>query len=74
MVLGVNFDGLDDTALNQVAQQRKIDYPLLSQLNNATLAQQDFSVLPISFVFNPEGKLVHILKGPQSKTSLLASI
>lgn len=74
MVLGVNFDGINDEELNQIAEQRKINYPLLSELNNPELKNQDFSVLPVSFIFNPQGKLVKILRGPQTEKNLLTVI
>ncbi len=70
VVLGVNFDGTDDQELNRIAQERHISYPLLSSLNNTQLEEQDFSVLPVSFLFNPEGKLVKTLRGPQTTESL----
>ncbi|HYF97790.1 MAG TPA: TlpA disulfide reductase family protein [Coxiellaceae bacterium] len=70
MVLGVNFDGTDDQELNQIAKQHQIQYPLISTLNNAQLEEQDFSVLPVSFVFNPQGKLVQTLRGPQTAHNL----
>jgi thiol-disulfide isomerase/thioredoxin len=70
MVLGISFDGADDQELNDLAKERQINYPLLSSINSTELEEQDFRVLPVSFLFNPQGKLVKTLRGPQTEQSL----
>jgi thiol-disulfide isomerase/thioredoxin len=69
-VLGVNYDGLSSEKLNAIIKKLNINFPVL--LNNPAkiLNLPDNSVVPTTYVFNPKGKLVKILLGPQTQATL----
>jgi thiol-disulfide isomerase/thioredoxin len=70
VVLGVNYDALDSTALNDAIQKLKINFPVLTKDPAKTLSLDDTGVVPTTYVFNPNGSLVKTLLGPQTKNNL----
>src|SRR5690606_19195791 len=73
-VLGVNYDGLPSEKLVSVIKQLKINFPVLIENPAKILNLPDISVVPTTYVFNPKGKLVKVLLGPQTPASLTAMI
>lgn len=69
-VLGVNFDGVTGDALQAQVDKLGIAFPVLEQNPSGGLGIQLPAVLPATFVFDPDGKLVHSLVGPQTLESL----
>lgn len=74
VVLGVSFDGLTNEEINSAATQHKIDYPMLSSFPIASIGVKNVSVLPTTYIINPQGKLVKTLKGPQTEQQFAAAI
>ncbi len=69
-VLGVNYDGVKGPELASAVAAMGIEFATASQDLTTELNIQQPLVLPTTYVFNPEGKLVRTLIGPQSYESL----
>lgn len=67
---GVNYDTLPISEQKQLIREIGIEYPNLSHDPSRLLRLGDIRGVPVTFVFNPEGKLVKKLYGPQSMQSL----
>jgi len=74
VVLGVSYDKLTNTEINDVVKKLSIQYPMLSSFPIDKLGITQLSVLPITFIINPEGKLTKTLKGPQTETQFRKAI
>jgi thiol-disulfide isomerase/thioredoxin len=68
VVVGVNFDELDNASLNKSAKRFGVTYALTSHFPIQQFGVKDIETIPVTFVFNPEGKLVKTLDGPKSLT------
>lgn len=66
IVLGVNYDQLAPTAINAIAKQYRFQYPLLASFPIQRFYRENITILPITFILNPKGHLVKILKGPRT--------
>ena len=71
-VLGVNFEGHTDAVLASQAADLGIDFPLLEQDPGPSLGQARPTVLPTTWLVNPEGIVTDTLVGPQTQESILA--
>jgi hypothetical protein len=69
----VNFDGETGDELRQQINRLGIAFPVLGEEPSATLGVALPSVLPATFIFDPDGKLAHSLVGPQTLESLAAA-
>lgn len=67
VVLGVSYDKLSNQEMNAFAKKLEIRYPLLSSFPLKKLGIERVDVLPITFIINPDGKLVKTLRGPQTE-------
>lgn len=67
---GVNYDGLQGDQLNKAIAQVHIHFTVLKTDPAPSLKLGQIDVVPMTFVFNPNGKLVDTLLGPQSQISL----
>lgn len=72
-VVGVNFDGETGDVLRQQIDRLGIAFPVLGEEPSAALGVPLPSVLPATFIFDPDGKLAHSLVGPQTLESLAAA-
>ncbi len=72
-VLGVNYDGVTGETLAEQMAELNIAFDVLEHEPSAILGIELPSVLPSTFILNPEGKLVHSLVGPQTLESLAAA-
>lgn len=70
IVLGVNFDGLDNEKMNAFASKLQVKFPLFSQFPIEKYGIQEVAGLPTTFIISPQGKLVKTLQGPQTMASL----
>lgn len=73
-VLGVNFDGAEGEALAEQEQALGVGFPTLGDDPSERLGQPRPSVLPTTFILDPQGELVASLVGPQTEASLLGHI
>lgn len=72
-VVGVNFDGETGEVLARQIDQLGIEFPVLEEEPSAVLGVSLPSVLPATFIFDPDGNLAHSLVGPQTLESLAAA-
>ena len=71
-VFGVSYDAMTNEEINRFATKLGIKFPLLQSFPVTRWGIDDISVLPMTLVISPQGKLVKILHGPQTKASLEA--
>ncbi len=72
-VVGVNFDGETGDTLRQQVEQLGITFPIVGEEPSAALGVDLPSVLPATFIFDPDGRLAHTLVGPQTLETLAAA-
>jgi thiol-disulfide isomerase/thioredoxin len=70
VVLGVNFDRVQDEVLKNDITKMKIEFPVMTQDPSSALGFEQPSVLPVTAVFNPQGEIHKILIGPQTQKTL----
>lgn len=69
-MVGVNYDGVDNHQLTELIAKNNIHY-FNSMLDPTTaLGLGDIPGLPVTFVFNQQGKLMKTLYGPQTQKTL----
>ncbi|MDF1758178.1 MAG: TlpA disulfide reductase family protein [Legionellaceae bacterium] len=73
-IFAVNFDRLTTENQKKVAKDFSIHYPSVQRESTALLALGDISVLPVTFVFNPEGHLATKLYGGQTAEAIKETI
>ncbi|HTN33583.1 MAG TPA: TlpA disulfide reductase family protein [Marinobacter sp.] len=69
-VFGVNFDGIQGPELNKLAQRMGIDYTLLAEDPGPRFGWELPVALPATFIVKPDGTLVEVRFGPQTKTDI----
>lgn len=74
LVLGVNYDGLQEAALQKAVADLQIHFPVLSANPQNTLHLQAVDVMPAIFLLNPQHQVVKLLVGPQTVRSLTDAI
>lgn len=72
--LSVNFDGLPTPQLQKLSHDLKIDYPILTKDPKEYYDIGELTGLPVTFIINPEGKVVDQLLGVQSEQTLMEAI
>jgi thiol-disulfide isomerase/thioredoxin len=72
MVFGVNYDGLPLEQQRELIQKYQLSYPSLGIDPADALKLGDIKGVPVTFIFNPEGKLFDIKYGEQTIKSLSA--
>ncbi len=73
-LFGVNYDALPLFEQNSLIHRFNIKYPNLLKNPAAQLHLGDITGVPVTFIFNPEGKLVSTLYGGQSARTLEKTI
>jgi thiol-disulfide isomerase/thioredoxin len=73
-VFAVNFDSVPLFEQKIMAKKFSIHYPSLQQRSTSQLPLGNISVVPVTFVFNPAGKLATTLYGGQTIQSLKEAI
>ncbi|MDX2345984.1 MAG: TlpA disulfide reductase family protein [Legionella sp.] len=71
-VFGVNYDGLTVSEQRPLIQTYQLDYPSLGIDPADTLKLGDIKGVPVTFIFNPEGKLFDVKYGEQTLKTLSA--
>lgn len=74
VLYGIDYDHPAVSQLQNLAKRMGIDYPLLAQDPAVKLHLPDIQGLPMTFIYDPQGKLVKTLTGPQTYQSLAALI
>jgi len=69
-VLGINFDQLDAETMRPQVAQLGIRFPVAAADPTALLGLELPEVLPSTFVFDPAGEPVAVLRGPQTLEAL----
>jgi len=70
LVLGVNYDHLPLKVLRNAVADLNIHYIVLQEDPAIRLGIQDISVVPVTYLINPQGKLLAPLVGPQTYEQL----
>jgi thiol-disulfide isomerase/thioredoxin len=73
-LFGFNFDELPISTQQQLVKKHRILFPNLAKNPAKELALGDIPGVPVTFVFNPAGKLVNTLYGGQSAADLELAI
>ncbi|WP_257274962.1 MULTISPECIES: TlpA disulfide reductase family protein [unclassified Endozoicomonas] len=73
-VLGYDFDNSQGEELVKKAKNMGIQFPVLTQSPLALLETKTPQVLPATMILNPQGKLIEVLYGPETKDSLKKKI
>lgn len=69
-VFGVNYDGLSINEQLTLIKQANLHYPSLTTDPAEVLKLGDIRAVPVTFIFNPEGKLHDVRYGKQTMDSL----
>lgn len=69
-VLGVNFDGVEGSELNRLGERMGIDFTLLARDPGPDLGWEIPVALPATFIVKPDGTLVEVRFGPQTKAGI----
>jgi thiol-disulfide isomerase/thioredoxin len=70
LVVGVNFDGLQDLALTDLIVRMGIEFPVLTTDPREHWQYDRPSVLPTTVVIDASGNVVRTLVGPQTQSTL----
>lgn len=73
-MIGVNYDGIDTHQLTEVIAKNDIHYFNSLLDPSVSLGIGDIPGLPVTFIFNQQGKLEKTLYGPQTRKSLAKAI
>lgn len=68
---GVNYDRLPKLYLNQAMDKMGITFPVLLEDPNSLWHLGEVTVLPTTFIINPQGDVVKKIIGPNTEQSLL---
>jgi protein SCO1/2 len=74
VVLGVSFDQLPASQIQQLAQRLALNFPLFSSFPMDAFGIKNINALPITFLIAPDGHLQETLHGPQTQASLAKAI
>lgn len=69
---GINFDGLSADELKLAAKQTGIAFPVMTNDPNAAWHLGDIAAIPMTFIIDPDGKVVKTIAGPNTEKSLSA--
>jgi thiol-disulfide isomerase/thioredoxin len=66
VVLGVNYDHLDNSALAELREEYEVKYRFFSNFPMEKYGVEEIADIPVTFIINPEGNLVQTLHGAQT--------
>lgn len=69
-LFAVNYDALSADEQKDIAKKYAIQYPSILQDSVNNLKLGDIQIIPMTFIFNPQGELATKLYGGQTLTSL----
>jgi thiol-disulfide isomerase/thioredoxin len=70
IVVGVNYDRLQENELLETMARMDIRFPVMTLDPHAQLGQERPQRLPTTFVVDPNGVVVAVLEGPQTRADL----
>lgn len=70
VLFAVNYDWVDPDIQRSMMNKYRIKFPALKVDPSEKLGLSDISILPATYIYNPDGKLVKVLYGGQTLTSL----
>lgn len=73
-VFAINYDAVSPSMQKRLVQQFDIRYPSLKHTSASRLHLGNITAVPVTFVFNPEGRLSATLYGGQTVASLKKAI
>lgn len=73
VVLGVNYDGLNNTVLRSLAQGYQVQYYFLKAFPISKWGENPKS-LPVTYIIDPKGNLYKTLLGPQTLANFQAAM
>ncbi len=73
-IFAVNYDSLNPTEQKNIANKYEIKYPTLLQSSTKNLNLGHIPVIPITYIYNQQGKLVSKLYGGQTVASIEETI
>lgn len=73
-VLGVNFDGATGEDLEAQLAQLNVQFPTLPDDPAARLGIERPQVLPTTVIIKPDGAVLQVLIGPQTRETLITAI
>lgn len=73
-VLGVNYDRVDQQQLQQIITEMGVEFPTLITDPAEQLGIGEIAGLPVTYIFNPQGKLSARLYGAQTRETLLSAM
>lgn len=71
LIFGVNYDGLPNSVLRQAIKKSGIVFPVLQEDPAQVWGLGEVTVLPTTFIINPDGDVVRKIIGPNTEQSLL---
>lgn len=71
IIVGVNYDRLENPGLQQAIQRAGILFPVLQEDPASKWRLSEVTVLPTTFIINPDGDVVRKIIGPNTEQSLL---
>lgn len=74
LLLGVNYDHTPMPDLKEWVRKELIAYPVLIEDPKNQFQLADADVLPVTFIINPQGKVVKSIAGPNTEKSLLETL
>ncbi len=74
VLLGVNYDRMPMSDLQIAIHKTHIAYPVILEDPAATWALNDIEALPVTFIIDPQGKVVKKILGANTEQSLLAAM
>lgn len=74
LIYGVNYDQLPMASLKEAILQTNIQFPVLSDDPNQLWQLGEVSVLPMTFIINPQGEVVKKIVGPSTEEALASIV
>jgi thiol-disulfide isomerase/thioredoxin len=74
VVLGVNYDGITGEELVRLSKKMNIEFPVLAVDPIGHWDYRPPDVLPATVIVGPEGNVIDVLVGPQTRESILVVI
>ncbi len=74
VILAVNYDGISKEKLKKFAEKHHINYPLLTHDPGLQIGIKYVTILPVTYVIDPEGKIIKKFYSDLTSEKLLSII
>jgi len=74
LVFGINFDNVEGEELIRQVDKLGIEFPVFANNPSESLGLPKPSVLPTTYILNPQGQIIETLVGPQTEKSLMSKL